>query len=394
MRALRLLGGLLRIRVEGGAEQFFNVCRRCRLAVWDIRRVDETALICSVRPGALRVLRRERRRLGCRITVLEKSGLPFALRAALRRWTLPVAALIWVLLLALASTRVWAITVEGCETVEERTVLDLAEQCGFRVGVRRTTRAETEQIRHTVLQNCHKLSFFTINYTGSHAVIQVRERDDTEPDPEFLAPCDLVCDKAGIVSEIFITEGTAAVKAGDTVLPGTLLAAGTRTSAFGEVTPVHARGIVTLRTWPTITVTLPKTVDFAAPTGRETSRWSLLLGKKRINLYFIEKTPYLWYDKVIENRRLDLGNGYWLPIWLRRETYGELERTAAVLSPEKIAGLLEEKCTALLTAQPGREVLTHQFRMEEQQYAYVGILQAECLEPAGIERAIGAGKEE
>ena len=141
-------------------------------------------------------------------------------------------------------------------------------------------------------------------------------------------------------------------------------------------------------------MTLPKTVDFTSPTGRETSRWSLLLGKKRINLYFIEKTPYLWYDKVIENRRLDLGNGYWLPIWLRRETYGELERTAAVLSPEKIAGLLEEKCTALLTAQPGREVLTHQFRMEEQQYAYVGILQAECLEPAGIERAIGAGKEE
>ena len=43
MRALRLLGGLLRIRVEGGAERFFNVCRRCRLGVWDIRRVEDEA---------------------------------------------------------------------------------------------------------------------------------------------------------------------------------------------------------------------------------------------------------------------------------------------------------------------------------------------------------------
>lgn len=395
MRALRWLGGSLRLRVEGaGPERFFNLCRRHNLSVWDIRRESEIALTCTVRPAALRVLRRERRRMGCRLTVLERSGLPFALAYAARRWTLIAAALIWCLVLALASTRVWSISVEGCETLEPRTVLDLAEDCGFRVGVRRTGRSQMEQIRHTVLQNCHKLSFFTINYRGSHAVIQVRERDDTEPDRSILAPCDLVCDKTGIVGEIFITEGTAAVKAGDTVLPGTLLAAGTRTSAFGEVTPVHARGRVILRTWPTVTVTLPKRVDFTAPTGRETTRWSLLLGKKRINLYFIEKTPYLCYDKVIESRRLDLGNGYWLPIWLRRETYAEQQRTDLALSPEKVAILLEQKCTDLLLAEPGREVVYSSFRMEQTQQAYVGILEAECREPAGMEQAAGAGKEE
>jgi len=395
MRALRWFGGWLQLRVEGaGPERFFNTCRRRGLAVWDIRRRDEMTLTCRVRPGALRLLRSERRRMGCRLRVLEKGGLPFALQAVRARWTLPAAALVWVLLLALASTRVWAISVEGCETLEERTVLDLAEQCGFRVGVRRTGRADMEQIRHTVLQNCHRLSFFTINYQGSHAVIQVRERDDTEPDPEFLAPCDLVSDRAGIVDSIFITEGTAAVKAGDTVLPGTLLAVGSRTSAFGEVTPVHARGRVILRTWPTVTVTLPKTVSFPAPTGRETTRWSLLLGKKRINLYFIEKTPYLWYDKSIESRRLDLGSGYWLPVWLRRETYGEQTLQSAVISPEKAAALLEEKAAALLAEMPGREVVYRQFRMEETEDAYVGILKAECREPAGVTAATGAGKEE
>jgi hypothetical protein len=160
------------------------------------------------------------------------------------------------------------------------------------------------------------------------------------------------------------------------------------------VTPVHARGEVVLRTWPKVTVTLPKSVDFALPTGRETVRWSLVLGKKRINLYFIEKSPYLWYDKVIENRRLDLGNGYWLPVWLRRETYAEQERTSVPLSEEKIAALLEQRCTELLTAQPGREVVSATFRMEETEHAYVGILEAECRDSVGSERRPDAGKEE
>jgi similar to stage IV sporulation protein len=111
MSPVRWLGGALRLRVEGAAERFLNLCRGRDLAVWDIRRVDETALTCRMHPRALRVLRRQRRRHGCRITVLEKAGLPFALQAVRRRWTLPVAALLWACLLMLASTRVWAITV-------------------------------------------------------------------------------------------------------------------------------------------------------------------------------------------------------------------------------------------------------------------------------------------
>lgn len=395
MSPLRWIRGWLCIRVEGaGPERFFNVCRRRNLAVWRIRRIDPTTLTCCVRPGALAVLRAERRRIGCRVRVLDRGGLPFGLAACLKRWTLPAAALLWAALLLGLSSRVWSISVTGCERLEERTVLDLAERCGFRVGVRRTGRAEMEQIRHTVLQQCHELSFFTINYRGSHAEIAVRERDPAQPDDSLQQPCDLVAGKTGIVSEILITEGTPAVKAGDTVLPDTVLAYGIRTSAFGEVTPVHAGGKITLRTWPTVTVSIPKTLDAALPTGREATRWSLIIGKKRINLYFIEKSPYVWYDKVIENRRLDLGRGYWLPVWLRRETYLEAGRQTCPVDREKAAALLEARCRQLLLAEPGREPVTVRFQMEENEYAYIGILKAECREPAGIERAPAAGKEE
>ena len=69
----------------------FPLCRRRDLPVLHIRRVDETCFTCRVRPGVLAVLRQERRRMGCRVTVQEKVGLPFRLIRAKRRWTLPAA---------------------------------------------------------------------------------------------------------------------------------------------------------------------------------------------------------------------------------------------------------------------------------------------------------------
>ena len=59
-----------------------------------------------------------------------------------------------------------------------------------------------------------------------------------------------------------------------------------------------------------------------------------------------------------------------------------------------MAALLEQRCCSLLAAQPGREVISRQFRMEQTDHAYVGILKAECLEPAGIEQTDQTGKEE
>ena len=81
--------GQARIRVTCPyPERVLNLCSARNLAFWDLEWEGEAQFTCRVSRQDLRTLRNSAEKLDCRIEVLRREGVPYALDgcAAVRRW--------------------------------------------------------------------------------------------------------------------------------------------------------------------------------------------------------------------------------------------------------------------------------------------------------------------
>ena len=310
MQCLNFLRGSVRISVQGaGTERFLNVCAANGIAFWGVRRIAPDRIEASVRIGGFFALRPYARRTMCRIRVTGKSGAPFYGRRLRRRHALLAGGLLCGAMLYALSGFVWTISIEGCETMPQAEVMTLLEQNGLRVGAR-TSGIDAEQVRTAVLMQTDRLAYMAVNLSGSHAQVIVRERGTEREDLGVDTPCDVVADKTGVVDSLIVRSGTAMTEVGKTVEAGDLLASGTMLSQQGETWQVHADAEAVLRTWRTARLTLSDRIDAASPTGRTKTRYALLIGSKRVNLYLVESEPFACYDKKVEKQPLSVSLQY------------------------------------------------------------------------------------
>ncbi len=390
MQCLNFLRGSVRISVQGaGTERFLNVCAANGIAFWGVRRIAPDRIEASVRIGGFFALRPYARRTMCRIRVTGKSGAPFYGRRLRRRHALLAGGLLCGAMLYALSGFVWTISIEGCETMPQAEVMTLLEQNGLRVGAR-TSGIDAEQVRTAVLMQTDRLAYMAVNLSGSHAQVIVRERGTEREDLGVDTPCDVVADKTGVVDSLIVRSGTAMTEVGKTVEAGDLLASGTMLSQQGETWQVHADAEAVLRTWRTARLTLSDRIDAASPTGRTKTRYALLIGSKRVNLYLVESEPFACYDKKVEKQPLSVSDGLRFPLTLVTETYTELARAPLELSEEKCAETLRARLLDMLGRQADGAVTELEYRFEKENGRLTATLRAECLERCGVQVPLGA----
>lgn len=394
MRCINFMRGSVRIAVRGaGIERFLNVCAANGIVFWGVRRVADDCIEANVRIGGFFALRPYARKCMCRIRVAGKEGAPFygqrfRRRRALLAGTVLCAALLWAL-----SGFVWTIGIEGCENVTEAELLTLLGQNGLRIGVRTST-VDVQELRNAILEQTEELSYLAVNLQGSHAQVIVRERSVTLEDVDIDTPCDVVADKAGVVEKLIVRAGAAATEVGRTLAPGDLIAGGAMLSQQGETWLVHADAEVTLRTWRTMRLALPDSVDGLRETGEVKVRRALVIGSRRINLYFIESEPFACYDKTVERKPLAASEDLRFPVTLVTEVYRELERQPLALSEEKCAETMEGRIREMLERQAiGAEVTETGYTFEKQEGRFLATLQAECLESCGVQTPVDLSRQ-
>lgn len=391
MKCVNYLRGSVRISVRGaGVERFLNICAAQGIAFWGVSRVADDCIEANVRIDGFFALRPYARRAMCRIRVIEKTGAPFYGRRLRRRHALLIGALLCGALLYVLSGFVWTISIEGCETVTQAEIMTLLEQNGLQIGAR-TSAIDPNAVRNTILKHTDQLAYLAINLRGSHAQVIVRERGVVRDELDINTPCDVVADKTGVIEKLIVRSGTAMTEVGKTIEAGQPLAAGTMLSQQGETWLVHADAEAIIRTWRTVRLALSDEIDAAVPTGRTKTRYALIIGSKRLNLYLVESEPFACYDKKVEKKSLSVSENLRFPLTLVVETYVELERTPAELSEEKCAETLHERLRDLLARQAkDAEVTELGYRFEKQNGRWMATLQAECLESCGVQVPLGA----
>ena len=379
-KAARILRGGAEIRVTGAEPwRFADRCAAEGLYLEDVTAEDLFTLRGVLRWGDLPRAEKAAVRCGCTLEVTALRGAPALWRRLRRRWLFAAAGAFLAAGLFAASLFVWDIRVtENDSEVPDAVILRVLAEQGVGVGAF-FPGFHADLIRSRALAELPELSWLAVNVRGGRASVEVRRT--VEP-PEIWDPrriADVTAARSGVITELFVLEGTPQVKRGDAVEPGQILISADRT---GIAAPVHARGEVTARTWYELTAAAPLSVYQKTPKGGEHKRFALILGRHRINFYRGSGILPDGYDKITGIWEPGIENVFSLPMaWVTERLQGyTLTQTAA--DPETVRRALEARLLSRLRETLGEdgEILSVRYSVSQNEDLITVTLRAECSE--------------
>ena len=380
----RYLTGWVRLKVTGASpERFLQALAERGVAFWSPTPPADYEMTVRLPASAEKMAPGLAESLGCEAAVLDRHGLPALWRKLRRRYALGLVAALLAAVLFVGSAFVWQIDIEGNEAIPDGPIRQALQDCGVDIGAFWPAFSQ-DRIRNSVLLHLPGLRWLTVTMRGSHAQVIVRESREHLPVVPEKELAKIVAAKAALVEDVQPLRGTALTEPGKAVLPGETLIGGYTTGRFAVQGPCRAIGTVTGRTWYELTAKSPCTVRTSTVQTDKTVRWSLILGKTRINFYKDSSICPVGCDKIIESHTLGSAGIFTLPVTLEKTTFVACETVQA-----ESAGLreaMEEQLMERLLAAigPAGEVTESTFTASEKDGALYVTLRAECREQIGL----------
>ena len=383
------LQGEVRLRaVCAFPERILNLCGAQELEFWNICWVSQTEFTCSMSRGDYLRLRRSADKLGAKLTVERRSGVPFFLGRLRRRHVLMVGAAACAAALFFGSFFIWDFTIEGNTAVSDEEILRVLEKNGVHLGTFGLS-IDGENLRNHVLLDIPELSWIAVNVSGCQAQVQVRERVAAPELADKRKPSNLVAKRDGLVLKVSALSGEQLVLPGTTVEKGQILIAGVQDTGTFGARILAGMGTVTARTWYTLTADLPLTAQRKISTGEKRTTLSVDFGTRRIKIYGKNHYSVGNYDKILERTPL-VFCGISLPVTAEKETYSYYRTEPAAESAAEIQARAEQFLTAYLHTLLGdggtvKSTLCTSRRSGQDLHV---TLSAECVESIGVTEPI------
>ena len=287
----------------------------------NIRVVGELTVRFQLRWHDLKLVRGFCEKKGLKLETLGRTGFLHRISPVFSRPVLLVGLVIMFLLCIYIPEHILFVTVEGNSAIPANQILEAAEECGVRLGVsRRSIRNET--LKNQLLSRIPELQWAGINTYGSMAVITVRERQNTPEINELQGYTNIVAERDGVVLSCTITRGTGKISLGQAVKKGDILVSGISDYGISRVTG-PAEGEILATTFREIVAITPDFRWQRTETTPQETRFSIRIGKKRINLYKCSGILGGSCVKMKLEYVLTLPGGLTLPFVLIRETVSD-----------------------------------------------------------------------
>ena len=313
-------------------KQLSDLTSRFRLRRRDYRSL---AAISEKRGDTLRL----RRRLGVYWTAKRLLGRPMLM------WGLAV-------LLAAAMylpTRVFFVRVEGNVTVPSRRILEAAEESGIRFGASRRM-VRSEKMKNALLSALPQLQWAGVNTAGCVATVSVRERTDPAVSEQDPAVSSVVAARDGVITSVTATRGNSLCRVGQAVKAGQVLISG-YTDCGLCIRATRAEGEVYAQTSRTFAAVTPSKWTFRGAPGAVRRNYSLIIGKKRINLWKDSGILQGSCGRMDRQYDITLPGGFRLPAALCVEEYTFFEEETRTVEPADAEAALSRFAGRMLTQQ-------------------------------------------
>lgn len=285
--------------------------------------LSELTVTFQIQRKDFKRLRQFAEKHGLALKLLNRQGVYWKLRSLLRR-PLFVSGMICLLLLFwVLPGRILIVEVEGNDTVPSRMILEAAAESG--IGFFSSAReVRSEKMKNTLLAKLPQLGWAGVNTYGSRAVITVRERNEEPQSEAKKGVSSIVAERDAIILSCTVTKGTGLVSPGQAVQAGQTLISG-YTDCGISIEATRAEGEICGITKRNLTVVTPMNESLRAKNGEADTKYALLLGKKRINLYKGSGISPVSCVKMYSEYVLTLPGGFRLPVTLITETVTEYE---------------------------------------------------------------------
>ena len=263
------------------------------------------------------------RERGIEAGLSESRGLPALLRLLRNRPGLAVGAVLTAVWMTAASGLVWDVRIEGNESVPDEAVLAQLEELGFGIGTRyRNIDFDRLQTDYLAAQN--ELAWLSVYMDGTVARVQVWEMRGKPPRkiPDGVY-ANVTAAEDGVVEEVRVLEGQAAVRPGDVIRAGEIAISGAVEKKDGGVRFEYAEGEVLATTAKVLTAEVPLSRTVYRPTGREKRGFVLRIFKKTVKLFGNSGFDSGTCDTIDTIGKVCLFGRISLPVWIGTEVIRE-----------------------------------------------------------------------
>lgn len=326
-------------------ERLLNIAVKNNITLYKVERVSYTCISAVVSAVQYKILQRLLPEGNYRLqrkSIKGGAGVAFALR---RRYMLWAGALLCAALLVIASQRVWLVHVEGAEKLSAAVVEQKLQDYDL-LSWKGDMEGNLEAAEKQLLKDMPELSWASLSVQGVVLHAYIKEKpEEVEPVPRD-TPADIVAQKDGVVEQVTVLQGTAAVKKGQTISKGQTLISGQLVFSDVPYRYISAQGSVKAKVWYYDTITVGLTREITQRTGKSaTVRTMDFLGLE-INLEGSNPFSLSEYEETTAPEST-LG----LPMTVRTRTYYELEKKTEAVSQTEAITLAEEQILDALQEQ-------------------------------------------
>lgn len=255
-------------------------------------------------------------RKGDSIAIVSRKGIFWTLQNLKKRIVLVAGMIVWISTAIILPGRILFVEVEGCDKVPANVILEAAQNVGIGFGASRRA-VRSEKMKNSLLGTVPQLQWAGVNTYGCTAVISAREREDEKQKQQFTVS-QTIAASDGVITSCVVTGGTALCSEGQVVQKGEILISG-YTDCGGVITAGRGYGEIFAQTRHPFVVVSPVERVLRDEIAEKQVRYSILLGKKRINFY---KGSGI-YDgscvKMVSQYHLTLPGDYVLPVTVVKE---------------------------------------------------------------------------
>lgn len=330
--------------------------------------------ICFVDPLHLRFVISSRslpallklcKKRGDTVEILRRRGVTQIVSWARKRPVLLLGLLLIFALSCWLPTRVLFVQVEGNLSVPSKHIIQQAELCGIRFGASRRA-VRSDQVKNALLSVLPQLRWAGVNTYGCTAVISVRERNPETQTVPNQAICSIIAQQDAYIRQMTVVSGNPLCKVGQAVKKGQVLV-----SAYTDcglcLRLTNARAEIYGDTQRQITVIFPTEYWQRVKISSRSKKYSLIIGKKRINFYKGSGISGSSCAKIYEEKYVTLPGGFVLPIGLVKEEVIAYELQRIYDPPEESVLTVFAQQYLLGLMQAGQILVAdHAFSYEEQ----------------------------
>lgn len=317
-------------------ERFVNALTERGLRLYGVERMDDGSLTAWMDASSYRSLRPLLRELHLRSTVLERQGLPFALRPWRGRWMLALGGIFCVAALFFLSQRVWEIRVEGNVSIPtDRVIAIVSKQVAIGMPM---DKVDLDALRMLIERSDPRVAWAGAQRNGTRLTVHIVEGDLEKMAEDQGHPTNIVATKDAMIDELTVYRGYAPVREGQQVKEGDVLISGAIPAnvEMGE-RYVTASGEVWGRLFYEAGALVARESSVYTRTGKSEDVLTIKLGRQ-----VVEMSGRFAHFEVEDVERAGIDSLY-LPLDWIRETHYETAPKVTALDDEQMCEAAEEK---------------------------------------------------